>query len=57
MKNKGDYDKHINNITKESQKEFNEKYAKFKKSATYEWELDFQKKINKSSSLDNIWGR
>ncbi len=42
------YDNHIKNITKESQKEFNEKYAKFKKSATYDWELNFQKKMQES---------
>jgi len=46
------YNNHINNITNKSQSEFVQKYAKFKKSQTNSWELDFDKKLNESNLND-----
>lgn len=43
--NQAKYDTHKKAITIESTRQFVDKYAKFKKSNTAEWELDFQSKI------------
>ncbi len=43
--NKEKYDTHILAITKDTKRDFADKYAKYKKSETYDWELDFAKKI------------
>jgi len=43
--NKEKYDTHILAITNDTKRNFADKYAKYKKSETYDWELDFAKKI------------
>ncbi len=48
--NKQRYDDHITAITNGTRRDFTDKYSKYKKSETYDWELDFTKKLAEKKS-------
>ena len=48
--NKQRYDTHMSAITNDTRRDFADKYSKYKKSETYDWELDFAKKIAEKKS-------